>query len=362
MKIMFYISTIREGGAARVMTTLANQLVIGEMAEVFLVTNFASSTDYFLDSRVQRFCIEEEERKDSFVRKNYKRVKKLREYVRSEKPDVLISFMTENDARAVIVSKLTGIKTILSVRNDPNKLFSNVAKRMLANMIYGNTDGVVFQTSDAQKWFSPKIQEKSTIIYNPISSGFYQVVREPQDGLIVSCGRLTMSKNYPLLIRAFCDVSEEFPTAVLQIYGEGKLRDELQTLIHTQNLEDKVFLMGATNDVQSVLKKADVFVLASNFEGMPNALMEAMAAGVPCISTDCPCGGPKALLENECSDLLVECGNKEALVNVLRKMLLDNDYKMKAGMRMKECAKNLSTDIIVAQWLEYIEQVCTRNR
>ncbi|MBQ3559417.1 MAG: glycosyltransferase [Agathobacter sp.] len=360
MKVMFYISTIREGGAARVMTTLANQFVIEQYATVFFVTNFVTSTDYYVDSRVNRYSIEKEECKDSFLKKNINRVNVLRKYIMKEKPDVLISFMTENDARALVASKLTGVKVILSVRNDPNKLFPSFHKKMLATMVYGNADGVVFQTSDAQEWFPSKVQKKSRVIYNPISPKFYQVVREPRENLVVSCGRLTISKNYPLLISAFEEISEEFPDAVLEIYGEGKLRESIQGLIDKQK-SNNIFLMGATDNVQNVLKKADVFVLASDYEGMPNALMEAMAAGVPCVSTDCPCGGPKSIFENEFKELLVECGNREDLIQKIKMLLSDSKYREKTGSAMKKCAEKFSTDIIAEQWIEYIKEVCDKE-
>ena len=153
-----------------------------------------------------------------------------------------------------------------------------------------------------------------------------------------------------LLIRAFDRVIKEYPEATLKIYGDGILKGNLQTEIIQLGLSDKVFLMGNTNDVVDVLKTADLFVLSSDYEGMPNALMEAMAVGVPCISTDCPCGGPKELFGTELQDQLTECRN----IDMLAKTILEVLDKSNKGVVEKMKANAFSPDRVNGEWLEYI--------
>lgn len=348
MKIMFYISTIREGGAARVMTNLANHF--SETDNISLVTNFSAETEYPLTEKVKRYSIEERENKANFFQKNVNRVISLIKIMKAEKPDLLVSFMHQNDGRALLAARLTGTKVLMSVRNDPNKLFRSKTKRALAQMIYGSADGVVFQTHDAQKWFPKRIQHKSRVIFNPVNPIFYQVGRDPQPGLIVTCGRLVQFKRHDLLLEAFAKVHEARPETELRIYGEGPLRQEIQARIERLGLSGAARLMGATSNIAGVLSTADLFVLSSDYEGMPNALMEAMAAGVPCVATDCPCGGPRELMNGD-TDSLVPVNDVDQLA---RKMQLALE---KDGSDMRQYAERFRPETVLAQWNSYMKEM-----
>lgn len=189
---------------------------------------------------------------------------------------------------------------------------------------------------------------KITNHYNAVKEEFYQVERTPVRGEIVTCGRLTEQKNHKLLIDAFAEVQKIYPFATLKIYGEGVLREKLQNQIDSLNLNEKVFLMGATNDVAKALQTADLFVLSSDYEGMPNALMEAMAAGVPCISTDCPCGGPRELFGEDASDKLVPCNDSAQLAEAIccvfdgaeHNVVEKNMQKPSGRIVLMQCGKN----------------------
>lgn len=245
------------------------------------------------------------------------------------------------------------VKTLVSVRNDPNKEYAGKIGRFVGKVLLPMADGCVFQTSDAQKWFPERLQKKSRIIYNAVKEEFYQVERTPVRGEIVTCGRLTEQKNHRLLIDAFAEVQKIHPYATLKIYGEGALREKLQNQIESLNLNEKVFLMGATNDVAKVLQTADLFVLSSDYEGMPNALMEAMAAGVPCISTDCPCGGPRELFGNLCAEDLVRCNEPKQLAQTMEKKLEQNDQSCMQRKR----AEQFRPEKINYEWKKYINEL-----
>lgn len=216
----------------------------------------------------------------------------------------------------------------------------------------------MFQTSDAQKWFPERLQKKSRIIYNAVKEEFYQVERTPVRGEIVTCGRLTEQKNHRLLIDAFAEVQKIYPFATLKIYGEGVLREKLQNQIDSLNLNEKVFLMGATNDVAKALQTADLFVLSSDYEGMPNALMEAMAAGVPCISTDCPCGGPRELFGEDASDKLVPCNDSAQLAEAICCVFDGAEHNVVE----KKHAEAFRPDRVNAMWEKYIMEICLKER
>ena len=176
--------------------------------------------------------------------------------------------------------------------------------------------------------------------------------------MIVTCGRLTEQKNHKLLIDAFAEVQKIHPYTTLKIYGEGSLREKLQNQIDSLNLNEKVFLMGATNDVAKALQTADLFVLSSDYEGMPNALMEAMAAGVPCISTDCPCGGPRELFGEDASDKLVPCNDSAQLAKAIC-CVFDGAEQ---SVVEKKHAEAFRPDRVNAMWEKYIMEISLKER
>jgi glycosyltransferase protein len=266
--------------------------------------------------------------------------------------------MEEPNFRAILATRGLPVKTLVSVRNDPNKEYAGKIGQFVGKVLLPMADGCVFQTSDAQKWFPERLQKKSRIIYNAVKEEFYQVERTPVRGEIVTCGRLTEQKNHKLLIDAFAEVQKIYPFATLKIYGEGVLREKLQNQIESLNLNEKVFLMGATNDVAKALQTADLFVLSSDYEGMPNALMEAMAAGVPCISTDCPCGGPRELFGEDASDKLVPCNNSAQLSEAICKVL----ETTKDGMTEKRHAETFKPDRVNQMWKDYVHDIICLSR
>ena len=312
MKILFYINAIHDGGAERVMVNLAKYFSENGY-ETILVTSFRDTWEYKVEGNVRRLTLEEREINQGRLARNLSRIIKLRHILKVEKPDVAVSFMAEPNFRMLISSIGLPIKIIVSVRNDPNREYAGKIGRFVGKWILPLADGCVFQTKEAQAWFPKRLQKKSTVIFNPVKEEFFHIERKPIKGEIVTCGRLEAQKNHKLLIDAFSDVVKVYPYARLKIYGEGSLRNSLQEQINRLDLQDKAFLMGATNDVGKALQTADLFVLSSDYEGMPNALMEAMAAGVPCISTDCPCGGPRELISNHIDGILIKVNNRKAL-------------------------------------------------
>lgn len=354
-KVMFYINAIHDGGAERVMVNLARYFSENEY-DVILVTSFRDSWEYPVAKTVRRLSLEDREIKQSRLKRNVSRIKKLRDLCKKENPDILISFMAEPNFRAILATRGLPVKTLVSVRNDPNKEYARKMGRMVGKVLLPMADGCVFQTEDARKWFPKRLQKKSRIIYNAVREDFYQIERTPVRGEIVTCGRLVEQKNHAMLIDAFAEVVKEFPFATLKIYGEGQLRDTLQRQIDRLGLTEKAFLMGATNDVGKALKTADLFVLSSDYEGMPNALMEAMAAGIPCIATDCPCGGPKELLNNYKVGLF-EVGNTKELSMRINRILGSDNERTQMSSYLRMCSLKFAPDKVKDNWRCYVELI-----
>ncbi len=355
MKILFYINAIHHGGAERVMCNLATQFS-EHGDDCILTTSFRDNWEYPFGENVRRITLFESQLNCVFLRRNISLIRKLRKILKTEKPDIIVSFMAEPNFRTLIAARGLNVKTIVSVRNDPNKEYPNFIYRFLAKHLYKKADGIVFQTAEAKKWFPKKLQKKSAVIMNETTEEFYDMEYVGGND-IVTLGRLVKQKNQKLLIEAFASIADQYPDTNLKIYGEGPLKTELLEFIEKLNMADRIYLMGSTKDVGEVLSTSKIFVLSSDYEGMPNALLEALTVGVPSIATDCPCGGPRDLIENGVNGLLVRQNNREEMIFALKKMLDNEEAAKLMGRKAKERAKNYHPDIIFSEWKNYVERI-----
>ena len=233
---------------------------------------------------------------------------------------------------------------------------------MISKIVLSFANGCVFQTNDAMSMFATFIQRKSKVIYNDVCEEFFNVVRSNESCNIVSIGRLVKQKNHLLLIRAFSKIANKFPRLKLEIYGTGSLQQELESLIVKLDLSKRVLLKGYTKDIPGILSRAEVFVLSSDFEGMPNSLMEALAVGVPCISTDCPCGGPRKLIENNFNGILIPVNDENALSDGISKLLSNREFAEFLGRNAKKKAKEFHPNKVFTEWKEYVEWVVNGHK
>lgn len=357
MELFFYINSLHEGGAERVVSVLSGQLA-KKGHNVTVITSFRDKWEYPLDESVRRISLEDEEVKTDIIRRNISRVYKLRQIIRSENPEILISFMAEPSFRALVAAIGLHVKTVVSVRTDPNREYRGLIPRLLAKTLYHRADGFVFQTENARGWFPMRIHKKGVIIFNPVSDTFYHADGKPgSKKIIVSVGRLVKEKNYGLMIKAFADVAPFYPDYNLTIFGEGELRKELERQISAAGLNERVILYGQCNNLAEQLKDAHIFVLSSDVEGLPNALMEAMALGLPVISTDFAGGGARDLIEHGEDGLIVPVNDPKALAFALRKLLDDKKYSQQLGRAAKKKSARFTTEEIVSQWIRLFSKL-----
>ena len=355
--LMFYINTLHKGGAQRVMLQLAERFARSGYRAV-LVTSFVGEDEYALPEGVERISIEKEQVKQSRLKSNLSRISALRLLCMRYKPDALIAFMAEPNFRAVLAAAGLPVKTIISVRNDPEKEYAGRLFRFVGQRILPMADGCVFQTEDARAWFPKALQKKSAIIMNQVSRSFFDVDSPTERKDIFSVGRLNSQKNQAMLIRAYAAL--ENCEDRLIIYGEGELRPELEALVKELGLENRVLLPGTCTNIPEAIKGAKLFVLPSDFEGMPNALLEAMALGLCCISTDCPCGGPRAVIENGVNGRLIGVGDEGTLKDCMQQLLADDGMRCDMAAKARESAKKFSPDEIFCQWQDFVEKIIAK--
>lgn len=362
MNIICYINKLNDGGAERVMSVLANGLSRRGHV-VTLVTDYSAHHEYALDQMVNRVVINGNlgQAEKSGIIRTVKRVSYLRKLSKKNGADIVISFIRLANFRSILATRFLKTKNLISVRIDPKIGYRNKKQAALAKVLYPLADGCVFQTEDARAWFTPEIQSKSQIIFNPVSDVFFNTKGVAmQEKRIVSCGRLTRQKRFDLLIAAFDKVCDEFPDYKVEIYGTGPLQEKLQAQIDALDRQDQICLMGRCEDIPNTIKNASLFVLSSDFEGLPNALMEAMVLGLPVISTDCGGGGARALIDNGKDGLIVPCNDVDALAEVIRKSLADPEVTKLWGKKAGEKAEGFATEKIISQWEDYIREIVER--
>lgn len=353
MKIFFFTSVLAGGGAERVMCQLAN--CFGKENDVTLIAAYKQEGEYLVNNTIRKVYIDKNiNNKNTFLQ-----IIRLRKMIREKKPEICVSFLPEPNFKMILASLGLKTKVIVSVRNDPNREYANLFKRLLAIILYPLASGIVFQTEDAKKWFSKRIQKKSTIIMNQVDQRFFKAKKISSD-YWVATGRLNEQKNYPLMLNAFKMLIEKYPNEKLRIYGKGILKSKLSELIKSLGLQDNVSLMGQTSDVIDVLIHAKAFLLSSDYEGMPNGLLEALAVGLPCVVTDCPCGGPKEVVNSKINGILVPVNNEKKFFEMMLDLIENPFFAEQIAQNAKIMSKQFHPQEIYKKWDEYLKKIATK--
>ena len=377
-KIMFHLNSLGKGGAERVVSLLANEFAKNG-TKVSIATEWYSEEEYELHPKVKRIHagLSEQEERASRYAKQWIRIRNLRRVILQEKPDVVLSFCVKANYRAMMAAMGTTIPVIVSVRNDPKIDYVGKVNGLMNKLFLNKAAGCVFQTEEAKEFFDEVLQKKSKIICNPVNEKYLQAKRLQPTKKIVCVGRLVAQKNQMLLVNAFEKVLEKYADYHLYLYGDGsddECKDELiayvdekkvrsskawkdSTTDHEVWLKEHVHFMGLSSTLEQDMADAVMFVLPSNYEGMPNALMEAMALGLPVISTDCPCGGSRYWITPDVTGQLVPVKNVDAMAKAME-FYIENPAKAeKMGQEARKSLQEATLDKIYEQWKQYIASI-----
>ena len=365
MRILFLAVTLEKGGAERVINVLANEL--SKENEVKIISSIKGPIGYHFNKDVSIDCLSKKnELRSTFShilgRISILKFKKLYQGVKKYDPDIIIAFLPGASFRILLLKKLLKNKLkspiIISERNDPNIEYKNPLSKTIMKLLYKYANGFVFQTNDAKNYFNGIINCKTRIILNPLDKSFMNRPKSKnRKKEIVTVGRLAEQKNHKLLLSAFKEALINHPDYTLKIYGEGPLKSDLVNFVQTNNLAKHVQFMGHSSDIAEQIKDSALFVLSSDYEGMPNALAEAMALGIPCISTDCPCGGPRMLIDNSFNGILVPVNDRSALSKNINTILSNHDHAEKLAENAQKVTKRLNKQNITEEWISFIEEV-----
>lgn len=358
------ISSLIKGGSEHVMCNLADYFV-QQGNKVTLVTQYRREDEYPLNPKVKRILsqITEAEMGRNRISNFIRRFQKLRNIWKTEKPDAILVFIGKNNFMALLTAWGLHIPVVVSVRADPNQEYPNRWMRFMARHLFKKAAGVVLQTRECMEFFPKAVKRKSVILHNPVNEVFFENPYEGErEHTIVTVGRIDENKNQALLLRAFALIAADYPDYQIILYGKGDQEENLKQLADNLGIADRVIFAGNVSDVADKIKKAGVFVLTSNTEGMPNALIEAMVLGLPVIATDCPCGGPRDLIEDGVNGILTPVGDVDKMKENLQHILNDLQNALHMGQTARESTAIYREKIVYREWMEYLLKISGQKK
>lgn len=361
MKLCFAIGSLSYSGAEKIMYHLLKELKSrGHEVSVILIACEEAYDNIDLEG-IKQFAIfdrEEEANRNRFAR-IYKRQQRIRKVLLENEFDLVVSFGVRYNLDVIQACRGIKVKTVLCERNDPYNDPASKLLRIRRKISYKKANAFVFQTEDIKNFFEDSIRKRAAVIPNFIEK---RVLKEElcseKRNSFVTCARLDDNqKNQTALIKAFYEFSKTNESYKLEFYGDGPDRKKYEQLIAELNMQDKIILHGRINNPMSEVKKCKFFVFSSKYEGMPNALIEAMAYGMPCIATDCSGGGVRALIENGVNGIIVPYGDQDALLSEMIRLSKDESLGARLGENAYEINDKLEMQNIISMWENFFWQV-----
>lgn len=358
MRILFIISSLGIGGEQKVASILTREFVKkGHDVKIQVLTP-KKEKQFEFDKKIDiEYCKEEK----GIIQKHFRRLKAIKKAAESFKPQVIIAFALYPSIYCSLLKVRIKVPVVISERNDPDTYCIWI--KLIRFFCYRFADAAIFQTKEAAKYFSYIADEKKNIIGNPLD---FDIMPKPYMGerekKVVNTARLVPAKRQEILIKAMKGVLEVHPDYSLEIYGEGTLKRHLENCIEEMGLNSHIDILPATTNVLDKIKKASVFVLCSKNEGFPNSLAEALAIGVPSISTNCRIGGPAEMIKNNKNGLLVPVDDQEKLTKAILKLIQDKEFANTISKNAIATMRRFDKEIIGVKWLEVLNKLVNTNR
>lgn len=349
-KILFVTSDLDRGGAQRVLTILANEYQ-KKGWEVHIAMVLYNRIGYDVDENI---FIHNLSRDGGNIKNLVYWIRGLRTLAKQVKPNIVVSFAGRVNMIAMMSILGMNIPVLVSERNDPLNDRRSKLEVELCKRFYSRANTVVFQTNYQREFYKKYCDKNSVVIGNPIAAPIYTGEHVSKD--IVAVGKLMEQKNHSMLIKAFSQIADIYSDKNVHIYGKGELKESLQQQVDALNLENRVIFEGNIDNIFEVLHKHQYFVMCSNYEGLSNALLEAMTSGMMCISTNW--NGVQDIIQDGENGLLVPIDDENVLVDKLKKVF-DGYYDENAIKKNAiKKAEEYQTNRIIDQWYTAIEELC----
>lgn len=356
MRLLFVIDEINHGGAAKMIISVA-----AAMAEDYghesVLHSYASAKAVQVIPDSVRFVPGTEYLRNRVLRHPAK-IPSIRRVIKQIEPDVIVCFMPYPSILTILASIGLHQKIVACERGDP-AVYGGFIK-LLGHRIISTAAGGVFQLEGARRFYGEPFYSRTCVIPNAVT--IQRAKRLPwseRNDEIAFVGRMLIpQKRQDLAISAFAAFKDDYPNMTLVLYGDGDDLDIVKQLVEDSGLEGRVRFAGQVSNIIDRLLESKLFVLASDYEGIPNALIEAMCVGLPCVATDCTPGGAAALIENGINGLLVSRGDSKAIEAACRRLLSNREFAEQLGTNAQESIyARLSKKRIYKEWNEYLVSI-----
>lgn len=398
--IVFVIGMYKNGGMERRTTTIANQfakkgykctiLVTQEMSaerffdtendvEIVLLSDYAEEcrknnkarSEEIIQRRINilkkiRSCLapfKSFEKRVSRKIKMLRGCKELSVYVSNNKESIYVPFGWYHMALLYEAAQKINIKSVYAEKNSPEMEFSgNEDAKQYFYKIISKANGAIMQTEEEVLFYKPYLKN-SKVIHNPVKDGLPKPYETERRKVVVNYCRVDKQKNLPLLIEAFEVFHSGHPEYSLEIYGNTITEEEilllkaLENLVCERKLDESIKILPPRADIHEIVKDCAMFVSSSDYEGLSNSMLEAMAIGLPCVCTDCLGGGAREMIKNGENGLLVPMNDVKALALAMERIANDVELAEKCSVNASKIRSELSAEKITEQWIEYIESV-----
>ncbi len=352
--VVYVINTLQVGGAAKIL-----KFVIKKTRHLFEKV-YVITTDDDMQMDLGENVIHVHNRVTSSVMKKgvwrATAIKNIRMVINEVRPLLVFAFISDIAVTARLATLGQKIIFISAERGDPYTL--PVYWKPLVKFTYACSNYCIFQTETARDFFSNNVAKKSFVIPNPYikERGVLPYYGERKK-TIVSAGRFSSEKCFDLLIQAFAMVHQKHPSYRLILYGDGQEREYYEDLVRDLGIGEHVSFPGYVENIPSHIREEGIFVLSSKYEGIPNALIEAMSMGLPTVSTDCTPGGPRYLTDNGRRGALVPVGDVGAMVKAITNIIESPELATEYSEMTKEIIPLLDADIIGERWVDVINSI-----
>ncbi|VWL92300.1 GalNAc-alpha-(1-_4)-GalNAc-alpha-(1-_3)-diNAcBac-PP-undecaprenol alpha-1,4-N-acetyl-D-galactosaminyltransferase [Collinsella intestinalis] len=346
-ELYMVMPTLSGGGAERVAVALANEMVAVGYRFTFLLTK-SNTCVYDLKPNVEVQFICSQEKNGPL-----EQVRAIRREMKRHPDSTFLSFLSDQNVLLLLASLALPNRAVVSSRNFPSDDFNGRGVLFpLRDWLYSSrADAIVFQTEQQGSYFPENVRRKGVVIENPLTEGLpKRVPFSDRRRVLAASGRLTAQKNYPMMLRVFERVHKVFPEYRLEIYGKGDLLDELRQLADSLGVLQSVDFMGFRKDAVQMISTASANLMTSDWEGLSNSLIEALAMGVPTVSTRCAGGGAEAVIEDGVNGFLVDCGDVDAMSARVLSILEEPGLSERLASEATKINERLSVDVIAQKW------------
>ena len=348
--IIFITNYFGHGGAATVMKTIIERLP-EDKYNIKLISFLDDDKKYKIPENVEYINVDIH-KKETRIEK-IKKILNVRKIIKQNKETIVVSFEFFINMRTILACLFLKNSIIISERNDPSK--SGYKRKKLRNFLYRFCDILVCQTNDAKDYFPDYIRKKTVVIPNPVKDNLPKRFEGERIKKIVTFCRVEKQKNLPMMLDAFKEVQIKFPDYCLEIYGDGKEKENIVMYAKKINLEKSVKFYDFIPDIHSKIINYAMFISTSDFEGISNSMLEAMAIGLPTICTDCPCGGAKMVIHDKENGILSPVNDSHTFAKKMIDTLENKELLKKISENASKVRDEFSSEKICRKWEDLIK-------